>query len=281
MAGMHVIEIREGAGEPRALELPLGEERAPFGVGTEGSWRVRAQGVLGTHAYLYFDGEALFVQSADDRNPAKVDGRSVGATWTSLTPPCTLSLGGARLYFHAEGKLGDDDRTIPLPVDTKAPAPPLRQHFPAPAPVPAAAAQPMAGARWAAAARSAPPSQNRAAQKPADPDTTRPQEGRTQLMPLDSNVQPAPPRVVPTAHGPAPSPPIAPKKKARAPASVPPKKRAPPPGLLNIPPPPPPVGLTARIATEWKDTPLVRKVLVFLMLATLALVMWNLFHSRR
>jgi hypothetical protein len=259
MAGMHVIEIREGAGEPRLVELPLGVERAPFGVGTDGSWRVRAEGVLGTHAYLYFDGQALFVQSADETNPAKVDGRSIGGTWTSLTPPCTLSLGGARLYFHSEGRLGDDDRTIP------------RQRSAAPA-------QPMAGARWAAA-QAVQATPRKVDPKPADPDRTRPQEGRTQLMPQDPKVQAAPPRVVPTAHGPAPSPPIAPKK-ARAPVSPAPKRREPPPGLINIPPPAPPVGLTARLAKEWKEAPAVRKVLVVLMLATLALVLWNVLHPR-
>ncbi len=117
MAETYLIEIREGSGEPGFIELRPGVELAPLGVGTEGAWRVRGAGVLGVHLYLYFDGQALFAQSADQTKPAVVNGRTVGATWTPLTAPATIALGTARLFFRPNASSPrisepDSDRTI-------------------------------------------------------------------------------------------------------------------------------------------------------------------------
>jgi len=115
MAETYLIEVREGSGEPGFIELTPGVELAPLGVGTEGAWRVRGAGVLGVHLYLYFDGQALFAQSADQSKPVVVNGRSVGATWTPLTAPATIALGTARLFFRPNARVSDDDeedRTI-------------------------------------------------------------------------------------------------------------------------------------------------------------------------
>jgi hypothetical protein len=113
MAETYLIEIREGSGEPGFIELKPGVELAPLGVGTEGAWRIRGAGVLGVHLYLYFDGQALFAQSADQTKPAVVNGRPVGGTWTPLTAPATIALGTARLFFRPNADASDDeDQTI-------------------------------------------------------------------------------------------------------------------------------------------------------------------------
>jgi hypothetical protein len=72
-----------------------------------------ADGILNVHAYLYFDGQALFVQSADDDNPALVDGRAVGRDWTPVNMPCTISLAAARLVFR-EADAAPTDETLAL-----------------------------------------------------------------------------------------------------------------------------------------------------------------------
>jgi hypothetical protein len=108
MAESYVIEIREGTGEPGFVELRPGVELSPLGVGAEGSWRVRGAGVLGVHIYLYFDGRALFAQSADRTNQAIINGRPVGNAWTTVFAPSTIALGSVRLFFRST--LEDDDR---------------------------------------------------------------------------------------------------------------------------------------------------------------------------
>jgi hypothetical protein len=117
MADTHVIEIRQGTAEPTRVELRPGVELSPLGIGTEGSWRVRGNGVLAVHAYIYFDGEALFVQSADERNPALVNGRAVGSAWMPVSAPSTIALAGAELHFHTTGPLSmvDSDKTVAMP----------------------------------------------------------------------------------------------------------------------------------------------------------------------
>jgi hypothetical protein len=99
------------------VELRAGVELPPVGIGSGGSWRVMADGILNVHAYLYFDGQALFVQSADDQNPALVDGRAVGRDWTPVNMPCTISLASARLVFREADVPATTDETLVLDQD--------------------------------------------------------------------------------------------------------------------------------------------------------------------
>ncbi len=130
MADTHVLEVQQGVGEPSSVELRRGVEVSPLGVGAEGSWKVRGNGILGVHAYIYFDGNSLFVQSADDTNPVLVDGRAVAKSWTPISAPCTISLATVRLAYKPKlldpidndktmalvpQEFADDDRTIAAP----------------------------------------------------------------------------------------------------------------------------------------------------------------------
>src|SRR5690242_20239310 len=100
-ATTHVIEIETGIGEPAFIPLTLGQELAPISVGKKGMWRIESAHVLDVHAFVYFDGKALFLQSADDSSVTSVDGYLVGKTWTELHAPCTIEVGAARLRFRS------------------------------------------------------------------------------------------------------------------------------------------------------------------------------------
>ena len=95
----HVIEIETGIGEPAFIPLTLGQEVQPISLGRKGMWKLESTGILDVHAFMYFDGKGLFLQSADEAAAALVDGFRVGKTWTELKPPCKIDIGSARLRF--------------------------------------------------------------------------------------------------------------------------------------------------------------------------------------
>ena len=95
-------------------------------LGKVGSWPIDAPNVLDVHAYLYFDGRALFVQSADAGNPAKGNGQAIATTWQQIEIPCTLEIGKARLVYRLlqEDAEGDEDKTIAQAVKVPDVPPP-------------------------------------------------------------------------------------------------------------------------------------------------------------
>jgi hypothetical protein len=97
----HVIEIESGIGEPAFIPLTLGQELHPISLGKKGMWRIESARVLEVHAFVYFDGTSLFIQSADESAAAFVDGYRVGKAWTELHPPCKIEIGAARLRFRS------------------------------------------------------------------------------------------------------------------------------------------------------------------------------------
>ena len=131
--GVHIVEIRAGDSQRPVLELRPGVVVQPMSVGRVGMWSVDAPGVLDVHAYVYFDGRALFVQSADANNPAKGNGQAIGTAWQQLEIPCTIEIGRARLVYRTleeDDGLGDEDKTVaqPLPALPQRP-PPQQQQF--------------------------------------------------------------------------------------------------------------------------------------------------------
>ncbi len=97
----HVIEIETGIGEPAFIPLTMGQELQPISVGKKGMWRIESARVLDVHAFVYFDGTSLFLQSADESASASVDGYRVGKAWTELHAPCKIEIGAARLRFRS------------------------------------------------------------------------------------------------------------------------------------------------------------------------------------
>jgi hypothetical protein len=135
MADIYVVEIRAGRGEPALLELRLGVEVAPLSIGTGGAWKISASGVRTVHAYLYFDGEVLFLQSADASSPVTVDGRPMPTEWTPVDAPCTITLAQAQLVFRSASSVdvADEEPTfaepIPDPLERNPPPPPPPRPF--------------------------------------------------------------------------------------------------------------------------------------------------------
>jgi hypothetical protein len=113
----HVIEIETGIGEPAFIPLTMGSELQPISVGKKGMWRIESAKVLDVHAFVYFDGASLFLQSADESQAASVDGYRVGKAWTELHAPCKIEIGAARLRFRS---LSDAPSEAPAPAPSPA-----------------------------------------------------------------------------------------------------------------------------------------------------------------
>jgi hypothetical protein len=112
----HVIEIETGIGEPAFIPLSMGHELQPISVGKKGMWRLESARVLDVHAFVYFDGTSLFLQSADEQNAASVDGYRVGKAWTELHAPCKIEIGNARLRFRSLLADADNQPTMMAPA---------------------------------------------------------------------------------------------------------------------------------------------------------------------
>jgi hypothetical protein len=112
----HVIEIESGIGEPGFIPLTLGQELQPLSLGKKGMWRIESPRVLDVHAFVYFDGNSLFLQSADETAAAVVEGFKVGKGWTELHAPCRIEIGQARLRFRSLLAEADEQPTM-LEVD--------------------------------------------------------------------------------------------------------------------------------------------------------------------
>lgn len=127
VTGVHIVEIRAGQSPRPVLELRPGVVVQPMSIGRVGMWSIDAPGVLDVHAYVYFDGRSLFVQSADPTNPAKGNGQALGATWQQLEIPCTIELGRARLVYRTLDEVDgddDDDKTVAQAIQVpRQPAP--------------------------------------------------------------------------------------------------------------------------------------------------------------
>ena len=116
--GSHIVEIRAGTSQRPVVELRPGEVVQPMSIGRVGMWAIDAPDVLDVHAYMYFDGRALFVQSADAQNPAKGNGKPIGMQWQQIEIPCTIEVGRARLVYRTLDDVDDDgeDKTVAQPI---------------------------------------------------------------------------------------------------------------------------------------------------------------------
>jgi hypothetical protein len=138
--GIQLVEVRAGNSPRTLMELKPGASVSPTSVGRTGMWNIDAPGILDVHAYLYFDGQALFVQSADPSNPAKGNGKAIATNWQQMEIPCTIELGKARLVYRTLETLDDDDndKTMARPMGVSmptgpgggVPAPPTPQFRP-------------------------------------------------------------------------------------------------------------------------------------------------------
>ena len=117
------LESVDGAAQPATLYFTPGTKLGPIPVGSEGKWRVKAQGVMDEHALLYYDGTQLFLQSLDEEHPVLASGYEVPTEWVAVDPPCTVEMGDARFAFGpAEqevevGGVADPDSDDDVPTE--------------------------------------------------------------------------------------------------------------------------------------------------------------------
>jgi hypothetical protein len=96
-----VIELTKGLSPKKSMTFSSGTPAETFSLGQQGVWSVSGAGVSGVHAYLFFDGNTLFVASADPVAVTSVNGMRVTADWFPLAPPCEVAVGEARLSVSA------------------------------------------------------------------------------------------------------------------------------------------------------------------------------------
>src|SRR5262249_54722436 len=89
----YLIEVEAAAAEPRVLRFKTGREVGPFHVGGKGKWQISAGGVADKHAYLYFNGQQLFLQSVSTDTPVLADGRPLPCEWVPIAAPCEIAIG--------------------------------------------------------------------------------------------------------------------------------------------------------------------------------------------
>lgn len=118
MAADPLISVRAGAADPPSMTLSPGQAIGPLSIGRSGTWRVVAPGVLEEHAFLYFNGSELFLQSANPNSPVTVNRSPLPGDWTQVYAPCEIAFGGARLWF---GPAAQPAASHPPPVPTRPP----------------------------------------------------------------------------------------------------------------------------------------------------------------
>jgi hypothetical protein len=136
-----IIEVRAGVGDPPSMRAVPGTQLGPLSVGHRAAWKVVAVGVRDEHAFLYFDGATVFVQSVDPQNPAFVNGEPVSKEWTPVPVGSEIAFGEARMAVavhneaavqvsksnrpFAPGEFVNEDSVVPVRGKQSAAAPSL------------------------------------------------------------------------------------------------------------------------------------------------------------
>lgn len=90
------VEVRTGETDRKHLEFTPGQTVEPFSVGSGGGWVVSAPGIADVHAYLYFDGNTLFVTRAGSGS-VRMAGNEIPDGWVAVQVPMNIHLAGAKL----------------------------------------------------------------------------------------------------------------------------------------------------------------------------------------
>lgn len=172
-----VLTVSRGLASPRTREFRVGEPQEAASVGSSGDWQLRGPGVEPIHAYLYFDGDALYVQSALEARELLCGGRRVGNDWELVSVADVIEIGTARITLSQTTQPRSGASAV-----ARAPAAPIAQAPAAPV-APAAAAAPAVVATAPPALASRPVA--RAIISPQGAEAVTGEE-RTAFVPLDS-----------------------------------------------------------------------------------------------
>ena len=111
-----------GSGTPPERFFRAGTKERLFSIGQNAAWHVIAPGVEPVHAFIYFDGQDLWAFGVGSGAQLRLDGQTLGETWTQLVPPAVLTLGEAQIAFEtvafapAHGR-AEEERRAAAPVD--------------------------------------------------------------------------------------------------------------------------------------------------------------------
>ncbi|MEO7034539.1 MAG: GDSL-type esterase/lipase family protein [Polyangiaceae bacterium] len=110
-----VVTLAEGNARELSRTFSPGQARAPLSVGSQGEWVVSAEGVASVHLWLRFDGQRLYVASADAGAATYLQNLPLNSEWHEAADRSELRFGQACL------------RVSSRPVDVlSSVAPPLR-----------------------------------------------------------------------------------------------------------------------------------------------------------
>ncbi len=115
----------DSQGSPPLL-FHAGQQHGPVSLGRGGEFRIDGRGVLATHGYLMFDGEGVYLCSADEANPILADASRIPRDWTRVAVPCALVFGRSRAVLRRDGFLPDK----PSGTSTTPYAPPRPSEAP-------------------------------------------------------------------------------------------------------------------------------------------------------
>jgi hypothetical protein len=132
------VRLVDGQGQEPMRAFTPGTPVGPFSVGSQAEWALSSPTTAPLHAYLYYDGTALFVAAAQGEVATTVNGSDVGTDWTPVAAPGEIRMGGVWLSV-ADGSLDpaliEDVATAfyqgPALTDdepTRAPAPPAARR---------------------------------------------------------------------------------------------------------------------------------------------------------
>ena len=234
-----VASVLCGHSERGEVTFVPGAPVGPLSLGTQGHWKINAEGVAATHIFLHFDGRDLFACSVAR---AMLAGVPLDKNWVRVGLPCELRFEGACIIFRKESPSAPP---MSLPI-TKGDG----------------------GALFHAAKRAVEAAMNfgPAAPPPGDsPHVQRMPQGaenlnRTMLV----QGRPALPSDIPPVH--APADPV----HRQTPAPAPARADKPPEDAEDGVDEPPKAGLGARVSEFWRSAPPVRKVTVLLVPLALA-----------
>jgi hypothetical protein len=102
-----ILRLRHGDSDTKSIRFRRGDVAEPIAVGKAGQWRVMGDGVEDVHAYLQFDGRALWAMAVHAHNPPRLDGMPLSETWTEVPAPSVLAIGTLRIVVD---QCDDDER---------------------------------------------------------------------------------------------------------------------------------------------------------------------------
>jgi len=124
-ASSYVLERGVDSQGSAPMSFAGGEQQGPISLGRGGQFRIDGRGVLAMHGYLMFDGEGIYLCSADEANPIVADTVRIPREWTRVGVPSTLVFGRTRAVLRVA--------TTASPMKP-TPAPPPRKQRTGPMP---------------------------------------------------------------------------------------------------------------------------------------------------